>query len=119
MKAEAEKYADEDKKAKETADALNKGDNIIFIQERMLEEQKDNIKEDEKERLQELVNGLKEAVKDKDVAKIGELEKSINEVWTKISQRIYSQGMQQNANTQNNETVSNDNVQDAEFTEVK
>ena len=94
MKAEAEKYAEADKKEREVADTINKGDSIIFSQEKMLEEQKDNITSDEKSSLEDLINQMKEAVKDKNVNKINELEATINSKWNEISSRIY--GQQQN-----------------------
>ena len=94
MKAEAEKYAEADKKEREVADTINKGDSIIFSQEKMLEEQKDNITSDEKSSLEDLINQMKEAVKDKNVNKINELETTINSKWNEISSRIY--GQQQN-----------------------
>ena len=127
MKAEAEANAESDKKEREIAEAVNKGDSLIFAQEKMLEEQKDNITSDEKEKLEGLVNSLKDAVKAKDVTKINELEASINEVWQAISQRVYGQQQaQSNASeqqqAQNDDfeaaTGSTENIQDAEFTEV-
>ena len=123
IKAEAEKYAEADKKAKEEADAINKGDQLIFAQEKLIKEQEGNLTSDEKEKLEGLVNGLKEAVKDKNVTKINELEASINSEWQTISQRVYGQQQaQQSAEqpTSDSATDTNDNpdVQDAEFTEV-
>lgn len=123
IKAEAEKYAEADKKAKEEADAINKGDQLIFAQEKLIKEQEGNLTSDEKEKLEGLVNGLKEAVKDKNVTKINELEASINSEWQTISQRVYGQQQaQQSAEqpTSDSATGTNDNpdVQDAEFTEV-
>lgn len=123
IKAEAEKYADADKKAKEEADAINKGENIIFSQEKMIEEQKGNLKDDEKSALEGLVNELKEAVKVKDVNKINELESSINSKWNEISQRIYANQGQQQTTTQqptDEEAAEQPNdVQDADFEEIK
>ena len=116
IKAEAEKYAESDKKAKEEADTINKGDNIIFTQEKLIEEQKNSLKEDEKSTLEGLVNDLKEAVKDKNVAKINELEASINSKWNEISQRIYANQGQQSS-SEENEKETND-TQDADFEEV-
>ena len=120
MRAEAEANAESDKKEREIVDTINKGDQIIFSQEKMIEEQKDNITSDEKTRLEGLLNDLKEAVKDKNVNKINELETSINEVWNGIAQRMYS-SQQTNANettTDNPSTESSDDVQDADFEEV-
>lgn len=123
IKAEAEKYADADKKAKEEAETINKGESIIFSQEKMIEEQKGNLKDDEKSALEGLVNELKEAVKAKDVNKINELESSINSKWNEISQRIYANQSQQQTTTQqptDEEAAEQPNdVQDADFEEVK
>lgn len=126
MRAEAEANAEADNKERETAEAVNKGDSIVFTQEKMLEEQKDNIMVEEREKIEGLVSQMKDAVKAKDVNKINELEASINEAWQTISKRIYSQQQQQQTNeqTQQNEdfneaTAGAEDVQDAEFEEVK
>lgn len=126
MKAEAEANADADKKERETADAVNKGDNIAFAQEKMIEEQKDNLTSDEKTKLEGLVSQMKEAVKAKDVNKINELEASINETWQTVSQRVYANNQsQQTAQQPTDEEVAEsaaeqpNDVQDAEFEEVK
>ena len=128
MKAEAEANAESDKKEREIAEAVNKGDSIAFTQEKMLEDQKDNINSDEKEKLEGLISQMKDAVKAKDVDKINELEALINEVWQGISQRVYGQQQAQNNASEQQQAASEDfeaatgsteNVQDAEFTEVK
>ena len=126
MKAEAEANADADKKERETADAVNKGDNIAFTQEKMIEEQKDNLTSDEKTKIEGLISQMKEAVKAKDVNKINELEASINETWQTVSQRVYANNQSQQTTQQpTDEEVAEsaaeqpNGVQDAEFEEVK
>ena len=124
MKAEAEANAEADKKEREVADAINKGDQLIFAQEKLIEEQKGNLTTDEKSKLDGLVNSLKDAVAAKDVKKIGELETSINETWNGISQRIYASQQTQQASQATEEAAASEpaseqpEVQDAEFTEV-
>ena len=128
IKAEAEKYAEADKKAKETADAINKGDALVIAQEKLIKDQESNLTSDEKSKLEGLVNDLKEAVKDKNVDKINSLEATINETWQTISQRVYGQQQAQGGAEQQQQTTeqsdfdaataSTENVQDAEFTEV-
>ena len=122
MKAEAEANAESDKKERETAEAVNKGDTIVFTQEKMLEEQKDNITEDEKSKIEGLIAQMKSAVSAKDVNKINETETAINEVWQAVSQRVYSQNQQQNTAQQPNDfdsaTASTEDVQDADFEEI-
>jgi molecular chaperone DnaK len=122
MKAEAEKFAEADKKEREVADTVNKGDQIVFSQEKMIDEQKENLKDDEKDKLKGLIEEMKQAVKDKNVDKINELEASINSLWNDISKRVYGQqGAQQTGDSVKAETTdadSNDNVQDADYEEV-
>ena len=123
MRAEAEANAEADKKEREVIDTVNKGDSIVFTQEKMLDEQKDNITADEKSKIEGLVSSMKEAVKDKNADKINELEKEINEVWNGISQRIYSSNTQSNSQQTSSsgttEQAADAEPQDAEFEEVK
>ena len=123
MRAEAEANAEADKKEREVIDTVNKGDSIVFTQEKMLDEQKDNITADEKSKIEGLVSSMKEAVKDKNADKINELEKEINEVWNGISQRIYSSNSQSNSqqttSSGTTEQAADAEPQDAEFEEVK
>ena len=123
MRAEAEANAEADKKEREVIDTVNKGDSIVFTQEKMLDEQKDNITADEKSKIEGLVSSMKEAIKGKNADKINELEKEINEVWNGISQRIYSSNAQSNsqqtASSGATEQAADAEPQDAEFEEVK
>ena len=124
MRAEAEANAEADKKEREVIDTVNKGDSIVFTQEKMLDEQKDNITSDEKSKIDGLVSSMKEAVKDKNADKINELEKEINEVWNGISQRIYSSKAQDSSQQTSSsgtttEQAADAEPQDAEFEEVK
>lgn len=145
IKAEAEKYAEEDKKAKELADAINKGDSIVFQNEKMMDEQKEHINDDEKSKLNGYIEEMKQAVSDKNVSKINELEGKINAVWQAISMRMYNAnsggsspfnfaggnnpfaggGFNAGANTtQQNESngpsgQSGDNVEEVDYEEVK
>ena len=126
MKAEAEANAEADKKERETAEAVNKGDSIVFTQEKMIEEQKDNLTVEERDKIEGLVSQMKDAVKAKDVNRINELEASINEAWQAVSQRVYGQQQaQQNAEQQQQTSdfeeaaAASDEPQEAEFEEVK
>ena len=124
MRAEAEANAEDDKKERDVIDTVNKGDSIVFTQEKMLEEQKDNITADEKSKIEGLVSSMKEAVKDKNADKINELEKEINDVWNGISQRIYSSKAQDSSQQTSSsgtttEQAADAEPQDAEFEEVK
>lgn len=92
----------------------------------MIEEQKDNITSDEKTKLEGLIKDLKNAVSAKNVDKINEIEAALNTEWNTISQRVYA-NQQQTQQTQTNTTTdeaaaeeaASENIQDADFEEVK
>ena len=116
MKAEAEANAEADKKERENVDKLNKADALVFGQEKLMEEQKDNLSADEKSKIEGLVNDLKECVKNKDASKVDGIEAEINNVWQSVSQRVYGQ---QQAQQTEQPTDEKPEVQDADFEVVE
>ena len=123
MKAEAEANAEADKKERENVDKLNKADSLAFAQEKMIEEQKDNLTSDEKSKLEGLVNELKDCIKAKDASKVDSIETQINETWQGVSQRVYANQGQQQTQQGAEEAAASEaaqpEVQDADFEEVK
>ena len=75
IKREAEEFAEQDKKAKEEAETINKGDAIAFNNDKMIEENSDKISEDDKVKINEISEKLRNAVKDKNIDLINSLEK--------------------------------------------
>lgn len=124
MKAEAEANAEADKKERDAVDKLNKADSLVFAQEKMIEEQKDNLTSDEKSKLEGLVNELKDCIKAKDASKVDIIEAQINETWQAVSQRVYANQGQQQTQQNADEAAASEaaqeqpNVQDADFEEV-
>lgn len=122
IKREAEEFAEADKKEREIADTVNKGDSIVFSNEKMMKEQESNLTEDEKKDLTELVESMKTAVKDRNVEEINRLETLINEKWNTVSARIYQNFQTQQTTEQPQQEETNkaeENIQDANFEEVK
>lgn len=121
MKAEAKENEKEDNKAREQADAINKGDSMVFQNEQLLENFKDKISDDDKKTIQNLLDEMKQAIKDKNADKINELEKKINDAWQPISQKMYAQNAESTNTGEevNNDTKNDENVKDADFEEVK
>ena len=122
IKREAEEFAEADKKEREIADTVNKGDSIVFSNEKMMKEQESNLTEDEKKDLTELVESMKSAVKDRNVEEINRLEILINEKWNTVSTRIYQNFQTQQTTEQPQQEETNkaeENIQDANFEEVK
>ncbi len=129
MKAEAEANAEADQKERERIDKLNQADAMIFQTEKQLKEIGDKIPADKKAPIEKALEDLKAAHKAQDVAAIDKAMEAMNTAFHAASQDMYNatnaQGGQQagpdfNAQAnQNQDSKQDDNVQDADFEEVK
>lgn len=124
MKAEAEANADADKKEREKIDKLNEADSMVFQTENQLKELGDKIPADKKAPIEAAAQKLKDAHKAQDIAAIDSAIAELNAAWQAASAEMYAQsgaqGAQNTGNAQSGQQQNNsDNVQDAEFEEVK
>ena len=133
MKAEAEANADADKKEREKVDKLNQADSMIFQTEQQLQELGDKIPADKKAPIESALSALKDAHKAQDLAAIDKAMAELNTAFQAASAQMYqqsgaqpgagagAQGGSQNAGAgqSSNSGSNNDNVQDADFEEVK
>lgn len=133
MKAEAEANAEADKKEKERIDKLNQADGMIFQTEKQLKELGDKIPADKKAPIESALGKLKDAHKSQNLDAIDAAMKELNDAFHAASQDMYNAanaaqgGAQADPNcgaggcgaqggaSQN----AGDNVQDADFEEVK
>ncbi|MBQ3244483.1 MAG: molecular chaperone DnaK [Bacteroidaceae bacterium] len=129
MKQEAEANADADKKEREKIDKLNQADSMVFQTRNQLTELGDKIPADKKAPIEAAVQKLEDAHKAQDLAGIDAAMAELNNAWQTASAEMYAQsgaqgaqggqqydaGNQQQSNGQSN----NDDIQDAEFEEVK
>ena len=124
MKAEAEANADADKKEREKIDKLNQADSMVFQTENQLKELGDKIPADKKAPIEAAAQKLKDAHKAQDLAAIDAATAELNNAWQAASAEMYAQsGAQPGTQSagQGGQQASNgaDDVQDAEFEEVK
>ncbi len=117
MKAEAEANAEADAKEREMVDKLNMADSLIFQTEKQIKEFSDKLTEDDKSTLNSNLDELKSAHSEKDLEKIDLTSQKLNESWQTISTRLYQQ--QSETGESNQSEGQNDEVQDADFEEVK
>lgn len=130
MKAEAEANAEADKKEREKIDKLNQADSMIFQTEKQLEELGDKLPADKKAPIETALNKLKEAHKAQDLVTIDSAMAELNTAFQAASAEMYAQsggqagpqaGPDMNAGAQGGSGSSNEgeNIQDADFEEVK
>ena len=128
MKAEAEQNAAADKAERERVDKMNQADSMIFTTENFLKDNGDKISADQKPGIESALQQLKDAHKAGDVAAIDSAINNLNQVMQAASAQMYqgAQGAQSGADAGFNGAQGgqqaggqNDNVQDADFEEVK
>jgi molecular chaperone DnaK len=128
MKAEAQQNAEADKRERERIDKMNQADSMIFQTETFLNENGDKLGA-EKANVEQAVLQLKDAHKSGDIAAIDNAINNLNQVMQAASQKMYQQagagqpganaGQQQYQGGQQTQSNPNDDVQDADFEEVK
>ena len=129
MKAEAEANAEADKKERERVDKLNQADSMIFQTENQLKELGDKIPADKKAPIEAALNKLKEAHKSQNLAAVEAATAELNNAWQAASAQMYQQGAQPGAEQPgaqagpqpgaNSSDNKKDDIQDADFEEVK
>ena len=132
MKTEAQANAEADKKEREKVDKLNQADSMIFTTENQLKDLGDKVPADKKPIIEAALQKLKDAHKAQDLAGIDTAMNELNAAWQAASAQMYSQsgaqGSQEEAQqgqqqTNNQESTTNntngENIQDADFEEVK
>lgn len=124
---EAEMNAEADKQKQEEIEVRNNADSLIYTSEKALEELKDKVSDDEKEKVKKLVGELRDLVAGDDIAAIKEKSDELSEVVQGISAKIYQEAQAQaqaqqqadpNAGAQSNSSDDDDGTIDAEY-EVK
>ena len=120
MKAEAEANAESDAKEREMVDKLNAADSMIFQTEKQIKEFDEKLTADDKTTLNEKLTNLKSAHSEKNLEKIDESTKNLSEAWSQISTKLYQQSQEESTtNSEGGDSGPNDEVQDADFEEVK
>ena len=129
MKAEAEANAEADKKERERVDKMNQADSMIFQTENQLKEIGDKIPAQHKPAIEQALQQLKDAHKAGDIAAIDNAINALNAAWQTASQQMYQGAQGAQAGPQDNpfagqqqaqqEAPKDENIQDADFEEVK
>ncbi len=104
MVKEAEKFAEEDKKKKESVELRNQADTLVYTTEKSLKDFGDKVSADDKTNIETKAAALKELLKKSD-ASIDEIKKSVEELTNashKLAEQVYkAQSAEQQAQAEN------------------
>jgi molecular chaperone DnaK len=121
MMADAEKYADEDRKRREEAEVRNRGETLAYTTEKFLTENSDKLPEDVKSEVSESIAELKKALEGTDTEAIRTATEKAAQASQKMGTAIYAQaqsgGSAQTADGPAGETPADDEVVEAEIVE--
>jgi len=87
--AEAEQFAEADKKRKEEVDLRNSADQMVYEAEKVLSENGDKFDANDKTELQTKIDALKEALKGEDTADIKAKQEDLTKKFYDISAKLY------------------------------
>jgi len=124
MVQDAEKFAEEDKKRRESAEARNQADSLVHATEKQLEDNGDKIDAETKAAVEEAIAATKTALEGDDAEEINAKAQELTQAAMKMGEQIYKEDQEAQAEggDAGNETSAaeeaDEDVVDAEFSEV-
>ncbi len=94
MVREAEAHAEEDRQRHEEAETRNNADSLVFQTEKLLKEQADNVSEDERQKIEEKLKALKDALAGSDIEAVKRGHEELLSASQEFAQRLYQQSAQ-------------------------
>jgi molecular chaperone DnaK len=115
MAKDAEMYAEEDRKKKESIEAKNTADSTIYQGDKLIKDNGDKIAEEDKQKFEAAKKVLEEAVSKDDVEAIKTETENVQKVLEEIGAKIYQQAASEQQ-AQGEQQAQPDDVVDADFT---
>ena len=123
MVKEAEANKEADKKKRESVDARNQADSLVFSTEKSLKEHGDKISAEEKKAIEDGIAELKKSLEGSDVEDVKKKTQNLIQVSMKLGEAVYKSqqkpGTDKTDNTKEAKPNDKENVVDADFEDVK
>ncbi len=129
MVKDAEAHAEEDKKRGELIGAKNQADQLIYTTEKSLKDHGDKVGAEDKKKIEEALNGVREAIKSDQVEQINKAIEALTQASHKLAEEMYKQaaaqqqsqaggGGEQKAAEEPQEAKEGEGAVEAEYEEV-
>jgi molecular chaperone DnaK len=122
MVKDAEANAEDDAKFEELVKVKNNADMLCHATRKTVSDSGDKLSDDEKEQIEAAVTSLEEAAKAENIEQIEEATKTLNDVLTPLSSKLYNQQQEGQSNPSEdgeNSQSNDDNTVEADFEEVQ
>ncbi|HEX2034580.1 MAG TPA: molecular chaperone DnaK [Chloroflexota bacterium] len=90
MVREAEQHAEEDRKHRETIEARNRADSLVYATEKGLKDYGDKVSADDRQQIEAALTSLKEALKGEDLERIRTLTQELEQASYKMAEAMYA-----------------------------
>ncbi len=108
MVSDAESHAEDDRAARELAEARNNGENAAYQAERQLGELGDEVDGDSKERIQAAIKEVRDSLQEENPAAINAKTEALQTAFHAVSEAMYQRAQQQAAATGNGAAADGD-----------
>lgn len=116
---EAKEHETEDRTRRETAEARNQADNLAYTTEKMMRELGEKVPATDRERIEQTVKELRDAIKTDELARIRRLTEQLQGAAHALSQQLYQQHQPENSQSTNGQGHSGeDEVIEGEYQRV-
>ena len=95
MHKDAEAHAEEDRQAREAAEARNNADNLAYQSEKQLRDLGDKLSADQKQAVEDAIKNVREKLNGKDVEAIKQATEELQNRFQSISAELYKQAASQ------------------------
>src|SRR6266536_882275 len=112
MMADAEKYAEEDRKRREEAEVRNRAETLVYQTEKFLGENEEKVPEDIKSEVREALAEVKKALESNDTEAIKTASERAAQVSQKMGTAIYQQAQAQQSSSQSESAGGSSGTQD-------
>ncbi len=118
MVRDAEKFAEDDKKRREAAEAKNNADSLVHATEKQIEENGDKIDAGLKSEIEAAIAETKTAIESGNIDDMNAKAQNLTQLAMKMGQAIYEKEQASGAAAGGESAAPQDDVVDAEFSEV-
>ena len=122
MVKDAEANKEADKKKRETVDARNQADSLVFSTEKSLKDHGDKISAEEKKSIENSITELKKSLEGTDIEDVKKKTQALVQVSMKLGEAVYKSQQKpedKSKNKKEEKSGDKDNVVDADFEDVK
>jgi molecular chaperone DnaK len=95
MVRDAESHAEDDRRRREEAEVRNNADTLVYQTDKLLKDQGDKLPEDEKQRVEDAVKGVKDALAGSDLEAIKTATETLMTTSQSFAQKLYEASAQQ------------------------